>query len=201
MIKKGAKRPTKSKIELTNGSKIHCLPAGLTGAGIRGYTIDLLIADEAAFIPEEVWVAVTPMLAVTKGDIWLLSTPHGKEGYYYRCFKDPKFISFHVSSENCPRKDQVFLDSEKAWMTKAQYAQEYLGEFVDELRQVFPDKLIKECMTLDKRERILPNRRYYLGVDIARMGDDESTFEIIDRTNKDALEQVENIITKKTLTP
>ena len=65
---------------------IKFLPTGESGYGIRGFTIDLLICDEAAFINEEVWQAVTPMLAVTGGDIWLLSTPHGREGYYYRCF-------------------------------------------------------------------------------------------------------------------
>jgi len=79
-IKKGRDRPTKSKLSLKNGSVIRSLPTGLSGTGIRGYTIDLLIADEAAFIPQEVWVAVTPMLAITKGKIILLSTPFGKEG-------------------------------------------------------------------------------------------------------------------------
>lgn len=44
-IKKGKDRPTKSRIKLTNGSTIYCLPTGLSGHGIRGYTIDLLIAD------------------------------------------------------------------------------------------------------------------------------------------------------------
>ena len=53
-IKKGRDRPTKSEIRLTNGTKILCLPTGLDGMGIRGYTVDLLIADEAAFIPEDV---------------------------------------------------------------------------------------------------------------------------------------------------
>ncbi len=40
-----------------------------------GYTIDLLIADEAAWIKEEVWNSIAPALAVTDGIMWLLSTP------------------------------------------------------------------------------------------------------------------------------
>src|SRR3990167_8298879 len=136
-IKKGKDRPTKHKILLTNGSVIHCLPTGLSGYGIRGYTVHLLIADEAAFIPEDVWNAVTPMLAVTGGKIILLSTPFGKGGYFYRCFQDPSFTSFHVSSEACPRRDENFLAQERKRMTELQYAQEYLGEFVDELRRFF----------------------------------------------------------------
>ena len=45
-----SKEPTQTRIDLKNGSTIHCVPTGKTGAFIRGYTIDLLIADEAAYI-------------------------------------------------------------------------------------------------------------------------------------------------------
>lgn len=199
-ISQGYKKPTKHKVNLKNGSIIYCLPTGLTGYGIRGYTVDLLIADEAAFIPEEVWTAVTPMLAITRGTIVLLSTPHGTGSYFHRCFEpDSGFTKFHVSSEECPRKDQDFLDREKSRMTKLQYAQEYLGEFVDDLTQVFPDELIKEAMTLQRRVGIRKERKYYLGCDFAAMGSDQSTFEILDGT-EDVMEQVENITTSKTHT-
>ena len=197
-IKKGKDRPTKHKLSLKNGSVIHCLPTGDSGYGIRGYTIDLLIADEAAFIPEEVWVAVTPMLTITKGSIWLLSTPFGRDGFYYRCFQDDKYTKFHVSSLDCPRKDQAFLDHEKEWMTKSQFAQEYLGEFVDDLKQLYPEKLINKCC-VGKREEIKKGQRYFLGVDIARLGEDESTFEIIRYINQRKYKQVESIATKQTL--
>lgn len=169
-IKMGKDKPTRHKINLTNKSIIYCFPTGLSGAGIRGFTIDLLIADEAAFIPEDVWTAVTPMLAVTKGKIILLSTPHGKEGFYYECFKRKDFTSFHVSSEDCPRRDDEFLAAERERMTEVQYAQEYLGEFIDELRQFFPDVLIKECMK--EYQRIVGER--YGGVDVARLGEDKT---------------------------
>lgn len=208
MIKKGKDKPTKHKITLTNGTTIYCLPTGLSGYGIRGYTIDLLIADEAAFIPEEVWTAVTPMLAVTRGNIILLSTPFGKGGFFYRCFQDPTFKAFHISSEECPRKNPEFLEQEKKRMTKLQYAQEYLGEFIDELRQFFPTDVIKKCMTLQK---VKPFYRFegwgesptpasiFLGVDIARMGEDESVLFSLKMIDKDHLEEIEKEVTEKTL--
>jgi hypothetical protein len=197
-IATGVKRPTKTILQLKNGTVIYCLPTGLSGYGIRGYTIDLLVADEAAFIGEEVWQAVTPMLATTKGRIILLSTPFGSGTYFYRCFDDPKFTKFHISSEDCPRMDKEFLAREKETMTKMQYAQEYLGEFVDELRQFFSNALIKECCVLKRREAILKNRRYYLGIDVAAMGKDQSTFEILERSETGGLFHVENITTTKT---
>jgi hypothetical protein len=199
IIKSGKDRPTKSRLRLRNGSTIRSLPTGLSGAGIRGFTIDLLIADEAAFIGLDVWNAVSPMIAITKGKIILLSTPFGREGYFYERWNDPNFESFHVSSLDCPRRDDDFLKQEESRMTKLAFSQEYRGEFIDELRQFFSDKLIKKCLKLQRSRTRNPERDYFLGVDIARMGADESTFEILDCTDKKNIKQVENIITRKTL--
>lgn len=203
-IKKGKDRPTKTRIRLKNGSEILCLPAGDTGYGIMGFTIDLLIADEAAFIPEEVWNSVVPALAITRGNIWLLSTPFVKEGYYYNCFKDPSFTAFHTSSEDCPRKDVAFLEHKKATLTKTQYKQMYLGEFIEESRQFFSDILIKKTCILSGSSLPLslsPSELndYFLGVDVARMGEDESTFEVMERTDK-GLIHMHHETTTKTLT-
>ena len=201
-IKKGKDKPTKHTLRLINGSIIHCLPTGLSGYGIRGYTINRLYADEAAFIPEEVWAAVSPMLATTGGDIVLLSTPHGREGYFFRCFSDDSFTSFHVSSEECERIPKDFLEKEKARMSKLQYAQEYLGQFLDDLRQFFPDELIKKCMMLSRSNQsfIISSRDYFLGVDVARMGSDETTYEVVQRMENGDLYHRENIVKTKELT-
>ena len=199
-IKMGKNRPTKSKIQLKNGSVIMCLPTGVSGLGIRGYTIDLLIADEAAFIPEEVWTAITPMLSVTKGDIILLSTPHGKEGFYYDCFQNEDYSSFHISSEECGRIDEKFLKREKERMTKVQYAQEYLGEFVDELMQFFSTDLIRSAMTLSSKLIVNKGDRF-LGVDVARMGGDETVLFSVRRVDRDRIEELEVDISKNTMLP
>lgn len=210
-IKKGRDKPTKHKITLNNGSVIYSLPTGLSGYGIRGYTVDLLIADEAAFIPEDVWTAVTPMLAMTGGNLWLLSTPHGKGGYFYESFFDDNFKNFHISTEevlNFPNRSQrqkddlkKKLETEKKRMSTIEYAQEYLGEFADELKQVFSDELIKKVCVLKRRPQLIKReRRYYLGADIAGLGGDEITFEILDKIAHDHIEQVENIVKIKQLT-
>jgi hypothetical protein len=201
LIEDGKDRPTKSCIKLKNGSTIYCLPTGMDGYGIRGYTIDLLIADEAAFINDDVFSAITPALAtrISSGArIVLLSTPFGREGYFARAFQDPHFKTFHVSSEECLRIDRDFLAQEKQRMTKRQYAQEYMGEFVDDLLQFFPDKLIQACMRTKRPNKIDVKDSYYLGVDLARMGEDESTFEIGYLTNNKRIIQVENQITTRT---
>lgn len=211
-IKKGKDKPTKSIIKLTNGSIIRCLPTGLNGIGIRGFTVNHLIADEAHYIPEEVWAAVTPMLLTTGGRMTLLGTPKGRSGFFYQCFSDPTFITFHVNSIDVISQRKLsdvwtekqrelalqHIEREKSRMSSLKFAQEYLGEFVDDLRQFFSDSLLRKCMT-EKRKEILQGHSYFLGVDVARMGGDETTFEIIDRISKEKLIHVENITRKETL--
>jgi hypothetical protein len=131
------------------------------------------------------------MLAVSRkirsmGYTILISTPFGKGGYYYNCFHDKDFKSFHISSEDCIRIPKDFLLKERQRMTKAEYAQEYLGEFIDELNQLFSTALIKKCMTFiswDKLIDKIPGSKFYLGVDIARYGGDENAFVICEFFN------------------
>ena len=193
LIKTGKDRPTKHELKLTNGSVIRCLPTGDSGYGIRGYTIDRLYADEAHFIKEDVWAAVTPMLATTGGDIILLSTPFGCEGYFYRCFHDKKFKSIHVNTEEVaenrqePQRTQMltFLKDEKERMTKLQYQQEYLGLFVGGIQRFFPDELIDIICKVKKHT---PVGDKFQGIDIARMGD-EIVLTSVDRILKKHITQ------------
>lgn len=220
MLLKGKNRPTKSKINLSNGTTIWCLPTGLNGLGIRFLTVHRLYADEASRIPEAVWDAVTPMLLTTGGDTILLSTPFGTEGFFYDALinKDNAFDSytrFRTDSETvirermiCPtwtetQRDKALarLGAEKARMSTLAYAQEYMGQPLNDLKQVFPDKLLEQVMCLNRRELIVPNRRYYLGQDIAGMGRDTSTWEVLDATNAKHIEQVENVTKQKMRTP
>jgi hypothetical protein len=200
MIKKGKDRPTKTKLQLINGSVIHCLPTGDSGYGIRGYTIHELYADEAHFIPDDVWTAVTPMLATTGGSINLLSTPCGTEGYFYRCFHDAKFTTIHVNTEEVakgredPQKTRMleFLKDEKLRMTKLQYQQEYLGLFVGGIQKLFPEELINQVCTLPPTKSnasLVTGGELFQGIDIARMGGDEAVLTTLKKDN--ILEQVD----------
>lgn len=193
LIRSGKDRPTKSLVRLKNGSKIYCLPTGLTGYGIRGFTIDMLIADEAAFIPQDVFDSVIPSLAARSklgARIILLSTPFGRQGYFYQAFSDPTYTAFHVSSEECDRIDKNWLTHQKETLSRRTYAQEFLGEFVDDLLQFFPDELIRKCMVRTRKD---PRRHgnVYIGSDVARYGEDLTTFEIVE-IFKDRVYQIDS---------
>src|SRR5258708_2451084 len=75
-------RQTRGELELANLSRIVCLPC--QEETIRCYShISLLVIDEAARVPDDLYRAVRPMLAVSNGRLICLSTPSGKRGFYY----------------------------------------------------------------------------------------------------------------------
>jgi len=210
-----SKNVTKNKIVLNNGSEILARPVGNTGDAVRGFTGDVLILDEASRFNEFIFTASKPTLLTTGGQIWMCSTPFGKQGYFYDCYlnKSQRFKVIETNSwdvvntrpisevwtEQKKKQAIEFLEAEKKDMSELQFAQEYLGKFSDELQQFFEDDLIKRVCILKKVPRI-EDRDYYLGVDIARLGNDEGTFEILCKINNERIEQVENIVTKKKLT-
>lgn len=79
----------KIKMEETlfsSGCRIINLPSGDEGTALRGYTIALLIVDEAAFVPDAVFVAVEQGLSSSGGQQINISTPQGKHNEFYRMF-------------------------------------------------------------------------------------------------------------------
>jgi len=219
-LKKGRLRPTKTKINLKNGTVIWCLPTGLSGLGIRFLTVHRLYAEEASRIPELVWDAITPMLLTTGGETIYLSTPWGTSGYFYDVLinKNNAFDNvtrFRKNSEDVMKEREICetwtqfqrdkalerLSAERLRMSALAYAQEYEGKPMSDLRQVFPDELLREVMILNRRDTILNGRHYFLGQDIAGMGRDLSTWVILDGTNRKKITQVECITKRLTRTP
>jgi phage terminase large subunit-like protein len=100
-------------LELTNGSRIVTLPG--TEKTIRGYSgAGLLILDEAARVADELYCAVRPMLAVSKGRLLMLSTPFGKRGVFFEEWtRGVGWKRFEVPATECPRISGKFLKEER----------------------------------------------------------------------------------------
>lgn len=212
-------KPTKEKITLKDGLEIYCLPVGISGLGMRFLTIARLYVDEGSRVPEDVHDAVDPALLTTGADTIYLSSANGAKGRFYDCWvnKDGAFDSFtrfSVTSEVVIKEREIcetwtekqrdkalaFLDRCKRRMSKSMYAQEYLGAFIESFNRYFSDELISKCCVLKRPNEIQKTKTYFLGVDIARLGDDQGTYEILVRHQDGTLEQVESIITEQFLT-
>jgi len=210
IVTKGKNKKTSKRIWLKNGANVISRPVGNTGDAVRGFTGDVLIVDEASRMPEMMWKAAKPTLLTTGGQIWMCSTPFGKQGYFYECWenKSDRWKVFHVNSvdvmtnraitsdwtQELKEKQLMFLNQEKEDMTELEFGQEYLGEFADDLRQWFDDDLIMRCM----KGQTIEGGHTYLGVDVARMGEDQTSFEVI-RMKDDKLYHIQNTTTTKTL--
>lgn len=126
------------ELELKNASRIVALPG--KEATIRGFSgVALLIVDEASRVPDELYQAVRPMLAVSGGEILLLSTPFGKRGFFFHEWEEggPDWHRAKVTAYECPRMSREWLDEERRRIGDWWFAQEYLCEFVETTDQVF----------------------------------------------------------------
>ena len=69
----GLVRETELTLELATGSRIVCLPG--KEQTIRGFSaVSLLVVDEAARVPDDLYAAIRPMLAISKRRLVALST-------------------------------------------------------------------------------------------------------------------------------
>jgi hypothetical protein len=134
---------SKLALELSNGSRILALPGG-DEAAIRGFSgVRCLIIDEAARCPDSLWVALRPMVAVSRGALMVLSTPFGRRGFFYRVWSQShRWLKIQVTAEQCPRLTPEFLAEELIELGPRWYAQEYGCQFVEAAGQVFSDEAI-----------------------------------------------------------
>ena len=165
-------------------SKIITRATGETGTTLRGYSPHVIIADECSFIKSSILKAFLPSGMATHARVWLTSTPFSKSGYFYEACQnarpknpDGMWREFHVKSTDSPliQQDPTFIEEIKK-LTRDEYVQEVEGEFLDIGNALIPNSLIQEAI-VDFRPK--GQVRYYMGVDIARTGRDETVFTVI----------------------
>ena len=132
---------------LPNGSRIVGLPG--TEGTVRGFSaVSMLLIDEASRVDDGMYLALRPMLAVGDGDLWLMSTPYGKRGFFYEAWEHegPEWTRVSVAGPDCARIKPEFLDEERRHMGPVWFAQEYLCEFVDNGMAVFGRDAVERAL-------------------------------------------------------
>jgi hypothetical protein len=132
---------------LPNGSRIVGIPG--KEATIRGFSaVSLLLIDEASRLPDETYKSLRPMLAVGNGDLWLMSTPFGKRGFFYEACEHGDAWERHAAPATvCPRILPGFLEDERSAMGPKWFAQEYLCEFLDDSNGWFTRTVLDGAMS------------------------------------------------------
>src|SRR3954454_8305782 len=139
------------RLEMPNGSRIVSLSGNPNTA--RGYSgPKLVILDEAAWIDDNLFHAVTPMLAAG-GRLIAMTTPFGRRGWFHQAWADggDAWSRLKVTADDSPRISPEFLALERATKPDWRIRQEYFCEFVDTDEQLFGSDLIREALAADVR--------------------------------------------------
>ncbi len=226
LVGTGKDKPTLNRLVLVvkgNRRILLAKPVGDTGKSARGFEGQVLMVDEAGFQPDLFFDAAKPILATTGGKIWMWGTFDGREGYFWKNYEkaiikhDPKarYKVWEMNTETIARERPIskswteeqrkelieFLKEEKEDMSEMAYAQEYMGIAALDKRQFYSDKWIDKVCNIDEKKQIVPKEgRNYGGFDLARMGGDYFTAEILQRINRKNIIQIDHYTQRKLLT-
>ena len=124
---------------------------------LRGYSaVSLLIIDEAARVDDELYTAMRPMLAVSDGDVWMMSTPFGRRGFFWRVWdhgEGETWLRLRVPATECPRISAAFLARERMAQGERKFRQEYLCEFVQPDDALFNEEVLRSLVMKDRPVR------------------------------------------------
>jgi hypothetical protein len=196
-------------MQFKNGSVIRML-SGESKQNLRGFTVSgILVIDEAAFLPEELWNEILMPTTVIRGQkVLFISTPNGfnwfKTLYDYGMSSDyPDFKSYRITSLDNPYMNKDILEMAKLTLPEKAYLQEYLGQFTEGGGSVFE---FGDCAVLDFYQAgPLPKGIYFAGLDLA-IANDYSVLTIFDqdgnvvdffRENKTSWEQIIDRVAQK----
>ena len=148
-----------------------------TAKNSRGRKYDLVIIDEAAFIPIllSVWdKVIQPMLMDTQGRALFSSSPNGLNDFYtlFQRGKDPlkkNWQSFQYPTSANPHIRQEEIDQSRADKPDQAFRQEILAEFMADGSGVF--RGTSDIADVPIPSPVTPGMRYVMGVDWGRQAD------------------------------
>ena len=127
-----------------NGSRIVSLPG--REATVRGYAaVDLLVVDEAALVPDSLYMSIRPMLAISGGRLLLISSPHGARGFFFETWVrgGDSWEKYKMIGQECERISNERLEYERASIPSRWFRQEWQVEFLQDLDSVFDIETIR----------------------------------------------------------
>ncbi len=151
-----AESETALTLTLESGSPIVSLP-GQEGS-IRGYSgVRLLVVDEAAKVPNDLYLSVRPMLAVSGGGLLCLSTPFGTRGWWYEAWRsDEPWQRVEVPAPLCPRIPPEFLEEEQRVLGSYWFEQEYGCKFLDAQTAAFTHDDVDRALQEIEQWAVIP---------------------------------------------
>ena len=109
------------------------------------------MGHEASRVPDDLYLAVRPMLVVSGGAMWLMSTPCGKRGFFWETWDrgGPEWEKVGVTAYECARIKREILEVDRQAMGERRFRQEYLCEFGEAEDGVFDMDLVRAAISYD----------------------------------------------------
>jgi phage FluMu gp28-like protein len=140
---------TRTKVRFTNGSEIVALPCGRDGSTLRGFTADMVILDEANFIPSTVIQSVVRPTMITRpgARLIMISTPWMRDHPFYEALSKPelRFKTYNWPSAMNPTVTSEQLELERRTIGDFAFNREYNAVFMDDQFSFLPSELVLGC--------------------------------------------------------
>ena len=154
--------PNNGSIEFYTGERLD---------NLRGRKFNLVIIDEAAFIPdlESGWQnSIRPTLTDYEGKAVFLSTPRGKNFFYSMFMKqgEADWQSFKFTTYDNPYINQREIEDAKLQLPEVVFEQEYLANPAENSANPFGNAYIKNCIRPISGQQIVS-----YGIDLAKSVD------------------------------
>ncbi len=145
---------------------------------IRSFSgVNLLIIDEAARVPDDMYRSVRPMLAVSQGRLLALSTPFGQRGWFYQEWAGSgPWKRIQIAWDDCPRIHRDFITEEVRALGQGWVDQEYGCLFTALEGLVYPDFALA-CVP----EQPVPPGRAVGGIDFGWRNPFAAVWGVLDR--------------------
>lgn len=127
----------KTAIKLDNGSQI--LSSATTNTASIGFTINFVLLDEFAHVPENIvnnfWRSIYPTLSSSKiSQCAIISTPNGTTNKYYEIWEGSingqnSFKNMRIDFWRVPGRDQAWADQMRKDFGEEEFAQEFELQF------------------------------------------------------------------------
>ncbi len=157
-------RDSMQDFQVGTGGRLVILPGDGTGRTSRGFRLDQVVFDEAAFFESDSLLpAIGPSLALSNGSILMVSSPGGTRGLFFDAWKSDRFHKVKVRADECSRIPVEFLQLQRELLTSSQYSREFEAEFVEDngtwIRQEWIDQALYDPEE-DENERSIVSNYY-----------------------------------------
>ena len=177
-------------IESVTGSKLRFF-SGEAAQTARGSNCTRLIIDEAAYIKEEIdgqsfWYnIVVPLLKARGKTAILISTPFGKQGFFYElCMKGLRGEKNYYYTNHSIYDDDLITKEEIEELKKnyppLAWKCEFECQFLSNALSVFPD--YEDCFV--ENFKFNTNSNIYCGIDLSTVGSDNTVVTFVNQSQQ-----------------